>query len=77
MVNPLPSGWKIRPWYSITYPGVFDSGFMRFFWKRIFCARGWHLWDEHDNVEMHDLYCDACKFTLVIDDVRTKEASEA
>lgn len=30
-------------------------------WKRIFCKRGWHAWDEVWSVERHYLVCDACE----------------
>ena len=30
-------------------------------WKRVFCKRGWHAWDEVWSVERHYLVCDACE----------------
>ena len=35
-------------------------------WKKIFCKRGWHLWDEVSSVDDHYLYCDACETTVNI-----------
>jgi hypothetical protein len=62
----------MKYWYHTTYPRIFDSPFVQSLWKRIFCPRGWHLWDEHANAEQHDLFCDACEFSLYINDTMTQ-----
>jgi hypothetical protein len=44
-----------------TYPAIFDNGLCQWVWSRLFCPRGWHLWDEMVNSESdHVLGCDAC-----------------
>jgi len=61
-------------WYGgicqigITYPKVFGLWIIRWFWKRINCKRGMHLWDEVEDDLNHFLYCDACGKELFIDD---------
>ena len=49
-----------------TYPGIFDNRLARFIWRRWFCPRGWHLWDEvlSGLHERHYLTCDACSMTF-------------
>ena len=37
-------------------------------WRKVFCCRHWHLWDEILSDE-HYLYCDACGLTLHIGDI--------
>ena len=44
---------------GITYFPVLDSRFVQWIWKRLFCRREWHLFDEVLGFE-HYLYCDAC-----------------
>lgn len=42
---------------------------LKWLWKRIFCKRNWHLFDETSSVETgHSLYCDACKLSVYLDD---------
>jgi hypothetical protein len=42
-----------------TYPKVLGNRLVWRLWKRLFCKRGWHLWDEVSS-EYHYLFCDAC-----------------
>ena len=35
-------------------------------WKKVFCPRGWHLFDEVASLGRHELYCDACGKTIGI-----------
>lgn len=37
-------------------------------WRRIFCPRGWHLFDEVSSVEWHYLGCDACGLAVQVAD---------
>jgi hypothetical protein len=68
-------------WHNITYP-QFPLVWALPLWKRVFCGRGWHLFDEvygacsHNtraacecaqcNGYQHALYCDACGLTVPI-----------
>lgn len=44
-----------------TYPHIFDHRLVHAVWRRLFCPRGWHLWDECWSPEAHVLFCDACE----------------
>ena len=35
-------------------------------WKKIFCKRDWHLWDEVWTFDKHYLHCDACEISCEI-----------
>ncbi len=49
-----------------TYPGFLEPRPIRWLWKKIWCPRGWHLWDEVSNSDGdHYLHCDACEATFV------------
>lgn len=30
-------------------------------WAKLFCKKGWHVWDEVWSLHDHYLYCDACE----------------
>lgn len=47
-------------YHGYSYPKVLDNRVMHWFWKRVFCRTGWHLWDEVSSVENY-LFCDACE----------------
>ena len=49
-----------------SYPGILDNCFVHWIWKRLFCTRGWHLWDECKCYKEHYLYCDCCDETVEI-----------
>ena len=51
--------------FGITYPKVFQNEIIWFLWKKFFCNRGWHLFDEVQSVN-HYLYCDACEKTVLL-----------
>lgn len=67
---------------KITYPRILDNRITHWFWKRIMCARGHHLFDEvlstmvseGEDFEQpgwgHYLYCDACGLDITIAKVR-------
>jgi len=43
-----------------TYPTLLDNAAAQWLWQRLFCPRGWHLWDESHSGSSHGLSCDAC-----------------
>ena len=55
----------MKNWYGYTYPRVLQNNFCWWLWKKTFCKRGWHLWDEVLS-ERHYLFCDACEIELEI-----------
>ena len=57
---------RLREKYAgITYPKVLDNALARWVWRRFFCPKGWHLWDEC--FTRHNfLFCDACEIDLTI-----------
>jgi len=42
------------------YPRCFDNYRMWWVWRKLFCPRGWHLWDEVSTPDESYLFCDAC-----------------
>lgn len=58
-------------YHEISYPKFlwFDS--VRNIWKRVFCSRGWHLFDEVGSGDEHYLWCDACKLLVKIFSIST------
>jgi hypothetical protein len=48
--------------YPTTRRGEWPAAFYRL-WKKIFCSRGFHLFDEVCSLDRHELYCDACGLT--------------
>ena len=50
-------------WYHITH-GI--PMWLLPIWKKLFCHRGWHLFDEVASLGRHELYCDACGKTIGI-----------
>jgi len=61
----------VRNWYGITYPSklLCHKSILKF-WKKYFCVRGWHLFDEMDSQGCHSLICDACELDIEIKMVR-------
>lgn len=62
-------------YHGYSYPTILSKGPLGWLWKKIFCKRGWHLWDEvlgtgadtEDGWE-HSMVCDVCQKTIIIDD---------
>jgi hypothetical protein len=51
--------------YGVTYPHLFSFTYL--IWKRLFCKRGFHLFDEVLSSDLgHYLNCDACDLTIPI-----------
>jgi hypothetical protein len=55
-------------WHGITYPSILDHKFVQGLWGKVFCPRGWHLWDEVESDKDHDLFCDACEMEVALRD---------
>lgn len=56
---------------KVTYPEFLDRPFIHKLWKKFLCYYGFHLFDEvHSSWKFgkHYLFCDACEFTVIIDD---------
>ena len=62
----MPKVWKSQ-FHGYSYPRLLDHRWIHRIWERLFCRRGWHLWDEVMSGvgEAHYLYCDACGVTFV------------
>lgn len=45
---------------TLTYPKFLQNKLAWFIWKKAFCYRQWHLWDEYIIGNQHYLHCDAC-----------------
>lgn len=54
----------VKNWRGISYASLLDNRFCHWLWKRWFCPKGWHLWDEVMSLEDHSLYCDACEMEV-------------
>ena len=52
--------------YGITY-SLPENEIIYFVWSKLFCKKGWHLFDEVLSSECgHYLYCDACGLSVMI-----------
>lgn len=55
---------KSREWprrHGIRHPHLLAMAVPGWIWKRTFCSRDWHLWDEvRDDEGAHYMVCDAC-----------------
>jgi hypothetical protein len=56
----------MKNYKGYTYPKFLQNKLCWYLWKRIFCKRGWHLWDEVSSLDEHYLYCDACECQVEI-----------
>jgi hypothetical protein len=48
---------------GLTYPKILSWKPILFLWKKFFCNKNMHLFDEVFS-EKHYLYCDACGFCI-------------
>jgi hypothetical protein len=63
-------------WMDITHPCLWDGWLPEFiyqFWKKVFCPKGWHLFDECQSQYSHSLFCDACGLDVKINDYDEEE----
>ncbi len=51
---------------NITYPGSFNNEKSLSNWKKEFCHKGHHLFDEVKKDTSHYLHCDACNLIVHI-----------
>jgi len=51
---------------GITYFNFMDNKFFHWLFKKYFCQRNIHLFDECESLDDHTLYCDACGLTVNI-----------
>lgn len=58
----------LEQYAGYTYSPLLDNALCHWLWRRVFCRRGWHLWDEvlSGLGEAHYLYCDACEESVHI-----------
>lgn len=63
-----------QPYYGVSYPRLFDNGFAHWFWRRAFCPRNWHLFDECKSTD-HVLHCDACGLMVHVAGVESSDAA--
>jgi len=54
----------MNEWRGFTHPSLLSTPIVRLIWRKLFCKRGWHLWDEVLSLEDHYLSCDACDSTV-------------
>lgn len=53
-------------WYGITYPlPVFlQKDWVWKLWSKTMCPKGYHLLDEVQSYDSHNLFCDACEISI-------------
>jgi len=63
-----------KDFFGITHPHI--PKFLHWFWKKWFCSRNMHLFDEvlfyrneDENKRIHYLYCDACDLVILFDKI--------
>ncbi len=54
---------------GITYFKFLDNKFFRYLFKKYFCPKNIHLFDETASLEDHYLSCDACGLEVHITDI--------
>ena len=65
--NPEDVKKKFKSKYlGITYFHILRFDFIRNLWKKFFCKRNIHLFDECESDSDHYLYCDACGLYVFI-----------
>ncbi len=58
-----------RRYYGLTHPRILGCSFIRYLWKKFFCKRNFHLFDECESSESWCLHCDACELMVEIDHI--------
>jgi len=51
---------------GLTYLPPLDFRIVRWVWRRVFCSRAIHLFDEVWSIDRHSLHCDACELSVLI-----------
>ena len=65
---------------KVSYPTGFRNEWPDLFyrlWKKIFCKRGLHLFDEVTSLDEHYLYCDACGLMVGIEYMEEEDNGSA
>jgi hypothetical protein len=58
---------------GITYPSFFQNNIMLKFFKKYFCKKHIHLFDEVKSKDSHYLHCDACGLEVHINKIITNK----
>ena len=58
---------------GITYFKFLDNRFFHWLFKKYFCKKNIHLFDECESLDDHSLYCDACGLTVEIARIEEEE----
>jgi len=54
---------------GLTYFSILDNRFCHWLFKKYFCPRNIHLFDECESLEYHFLSCDACGLEVHIKEI--------
>lgn len=57
---------------GLTYPKFLQNRFSRWIWKKVFCKRNFHLFDECESDIDWYLSCDACNLMVNIHSINTE-----
>lgn len=68
--------YNVYSYYGISYFSFLQFEFIYKFWKKYFCKKNIHLFDEVWNIENHYLVCDACGLIVHIDHIDTQYMEE-
>ena len=60
-------------YHGLTYPHFLSGKLIQKLWKKIFCRKDVHLFDEVKTLEEHRLSCDACGLSVHIAYIETEE----
>ncbi len=58
---------------GITYFKFLDNRFSHWLFKKYFCGKNIHLFDECESLDDHTLYCDACGLTVNIESIEEEK----
>ena len=59
----------MKKYEGITYFKIFDNSIARKIFRRFFCKRGVHLFDEVVNDKEQYLHCDACELIVYVEKI--------
>jgi len=60
-------------YYGITYPPILGKWPIISLWKRFFCSKNMHIFDEVKSDISHCLYCDACGLVVNIETIEDEQ----
>lgn len=61
-----------QDYHGITYFKFLDNLWIQNLWRKYFCKRNIHLFDESISLESHSLSCDACDLNVDIEKIDTQ-----